>query len=67
MDEETKRAALLRVRAKKFANHLRANRWAEPIPDEDINWLTDAEIPTYKQVLISRGCVQRADFKWEAP
>lgn len=61
------RAAGVRVRAKKFADHLRTERWAEAIPDADIDWLQDSEIQAYKDVLIARGCMQRPDFKWEAP
>lgn len=60
------RAASVRVRAKKFADHLRSERWAEGIPDADIEWLKDEEIQSYKDVLIAKGCVQRKDFKWEA-
>lgn len=64
--KEAKRAALVRIRAKKFADHLRSERWAENIPDEDIDWLKDEEIKDYKQVLLAKGCRQRADMKWEA-
>lgn len=61
------RAAKVRVRAKDFANRLRSERWAETIPDADVEFLkTDEELAAYKQVLISKGCVQRPDFKWEA-
>lgn len=64
--QEELRAAKVRVRARKFANHLRSERWAESIPDDDIEWLKDEEIETYKGVLRAKGCVQRKDFKWEA-
>lgn len=63
---EQVRAAGVSLRAKAFAMHLRTERWAESIPDADIDWLKDDEIHAYKQVLISKGCVQRPDFKWEA-
>jgi hypothetical protein len=65
MDEAVKRAALLRVRAKAFARRLRSEGWAEAIPDEDVEWLKDDEIETYKDVLRQQRCVQRPDFKWE--
>lgn len=65
MDEQVKRAALVRVRAKAFAKRLRSEGWAEAIPDADVDWLQDDEIETYKDVLRSQRCVQRADFKWE--
>ena len=61
------RAASVRVRAKKFAEHLRSERWAESIPDADIDWLKDEEIQSYMDVLIARGCVLRKDSKWEVP
>lgn len=66
--EQQKREALIRVRAKKFADHLRRERWAESIPDEDIDFCTDEELQLiYKPVLISKDCIQRAsDWKWEA-
>ena len=64
---EDLRAAKMRIRAKAFATRLRTERWAESIPDADIDWLKDSEIQAYKDVLIARGCVQRTDFKWEAP
>lgn len=65
MDESIKRAALVRVRAKAFARRLRSEGWAEPIPDVDVDWLQDAEIEAYKDVLRGLQCVQRPDFKWE--
>ena len=64
--QEELRAAKVRVRAKKFAERLRTERWAESIPDADIDWLKDEEIETYKGVLRAKSCVQRKDFKWEA-
>lgn len=64
---EELRASQVRIRAKKFADHLRSERWAEGIPDADVEWLKDEELEAYKNVLRSKGCVQRPDFKWEAP
>jgi hypothetical protein len=63
------RAATVRVRAKKFANQLRGESfgWELSIPDDDIDWLNDEEIPEYKQVLISKQCVMNpTTFKWSA-
>lgn len=65
--EADKRAALVRSRAKKFAAHLRLNRMAEHIPEEDQEWLKDEEIQAYKGVLIQQGCTMRThDYRWES-
>ena len=61
------RAASVRVRAKAFANRLRSERWAESIPEEDIDFCTDEELQEYMCVLRAKSCVQRtSDSKWEA-
>lgn len=75
-DSPVMRAAKVRVRAKRFANQLRSERWAESIPAEDINWIESTTanelefkqmLDLYKETLIARSCVMRNhDFKWEA-
>jgi hypothetical protein len=66
--ETERRAAQVRIRAKKFANLLRgeARGWAMSIPEEDIQFLKDEEIREYMEVLISKNLHQRDDLKWEA-
>ena len=65
MDEVTKRSALLRSKAKKFARFVRDNNMAYTLPEEDFDWLKDEEIPIYKEILKDYGLVQRKDMLWE--
>lgn len=71
MTPEEKEKALedakVRVRAKRFAERLRSEGWAEFIPVEDGDWLCDSDdrIKLYKETLKSKGCVQRQDLRWE--
>jgi hypothetical protein len=62
---ERMQEAKVRVRAKAFASHLRTEGWAELIPEVDQEWLQDSEIQLYRSTLISCGCIQRPDMRWE--
>jgi hypothetical protein len=60
--------ARVRVRAKKFADRLRSEGWAEFIPEEDDQWLStlpDDKLKLYKETLQNKGCTQRPDKRWE--
>lgn len=63
------RAAAVRIRAKKFASqlHNESYGWEISIPETDIDFLSDDEIPMYKQALINKHCVMNPNtFKWSA-
>lgn len=59
------RAILVRARARAFARSVKGANMALKIPDETIDWLTDAEVPVFKEHLANFGLEQRKDFYWE--
>jgi hypothetical protein len=66
MTDAEKRAILVRSKARKFAAMVKESQMAWTIPDEIFDWLTDAEIETFKTYCIQFGLVQRAsDWKFE--
>ena len=67
MTPEEKRAILVRSRARQFAALVRENPGlAFLVPDETIDWLTDAEIPVFFEHCRAFRIIQRSDKRWEA-
>jgi len=66
MDAAERRKVLVRARARKFADEVKASRMAHRLPDELIAWLRDDEIPTLTEYLKVFGLQRRTDWLWEA-
>lgn len=67
MDEATKRAALIRAKARKFAQHVRDNPGlAFAVPEDVVEWLRDDEFPAFFEACKTFRITRRDDWKWEA-
>jgi hypothetical protein len=67
MDEATKRSALLRAKARKFAEIVRGNPgFAFNVPDEIADTIEQKDFPEFFEHCKTFRIVRRDDWKWEA-
>lgn len=59
------RPILVRSRARKFANDVKASGMALSIPEEIIDWLKDEEVPAFFEHCQCFGIQKRIDYLWE--